>query len=351
MIDAETLTVQHIEREIKGCATSITFHVPPPAQNRFQWQAGQHVTLCFTINGRAVWRSYTISSPPGAPLRITVKRVTGGEVSNFIADHLSLGDHIQAMPPAGGFKLVPEARKQRTHYFFASGSGITPIYAMIHALLAAEPYSVAYLIYGNTRADQIIFQEPLAQLAETYPARFIIRHVLSQPSMWSWFTPWRRGRIDQDAIAAAIEETPPVAQDVHYWICGPGRMNRDLRAALMAMDVPETRIHMEQFAASEAPENTAVGVAGMVKISLYDQDHEVSVDQGHSIFEAARQAGVALPHSCQSGICGACKAQLVSGQVHMHRAAALERDEIENGRILTCQSVPLSENITIRIQR
>ncbi len=220
-----------------GAATSVTFDVPPDLAQTFSWQAGQHLTLRFHLGGGAEQRRcYSISNPPGDALRITVKRVhTGGLVSNHIGDALAPGDLAEVMPPFGRFHLIPPgATARRTHYVFGAGSGITPpLFAMIRAVLEREPWSAVHLIYGNAEVDSILFHEALDGLQAAFPERFTLRHILSAPSLWSWFTPpWRKGRMNAEAVAAAIAETPPPeAQDVHYWICGPGGMNMDVRTA------------------------------------------------------------------------------------------------------------------------
>ena len=129
------LTVADIRKEISGAATSVIFTVPANLSEQFNWQAGQHLTLRFVLDGIEHRRSYTISNAPGQSLRITSKRVKKGIVSNHIGDNLKPGDVVEVMPPFGGFKLVPDALARRTHYFFAAGSGITPLYAMICDLL------------------------------------------------------------------------------------------------------------------------------------------------------------------------------------------------------------------------
>ena len=147
-------------------ATTVRFAVPPALSDTFRWQAGQHVTLRFRIEGAEVRRSYSISETPtsGESLRITVKRVKDGLVSNHVNDCITAGDAVDVMPPFGGFYLDPEPQGRRTYYFFGAGSGITPLYAMIRSVLAAEPYSVARLAYGNVNADSVIFREALAGL-------------------------------------------------------------------------------------------------------------------------------------------------------------------------------------------
>jgi len=341
------LTVADVHSEIGGAATSVTFEVPLDLGDTFRWTAGQHLTLRFTLKGQEERRSYTISNPPDADLRITVKRVKGGLVSNHVGDTLRAGDKVEVMPPFGGFTLSPDAAARRTHYFFGAGSGITPLFAMIHAVLKDEPHSVAHLIYGNRAADDILFREEFEALASAHPDRFTLRHVLSSPSMLSWFTPWQRGRLGSTQIAKAIAETPPVAQDVQYWICGPGSMNGDVSSALMEIDAPTDRIHMESFGGASVQDTSVSGVAATAHVTLNRTTHEVAVAADQTLLDAMRSAGLFPPHSCQSGVCGACRATIRTGQVHMRNRVALEDHEIARGDVLTCQSVARSEKLEI----
>lgn len=342
------LTVAEICPEIDGAATSVTFDVPHDLVETFRWKAGQHLTLRFTLDAQEERRSYTISNPPGAALRITVKRITGGLISEHIGDTLRVGDQVEVMPPFGGFTLTPDAMARRTHYFFGAGSGITPLYAMINAVLTDEPHSVAHLIYCNRDAASILFNENLEALTSAFPDRFSLRHVLSVPSMWTWFTPWRKGRLGQVQIRDAIVEMPPIAQDVQYWICGPGSMNNDVTSALMAMDVPADRIHIESFGGVPPQDNSITGISAIVKVTLNGTTHEVPVDTDQTLLDAMRAAGLSPPYSCQSGVCGACRATVGNGQIHMRNHMALEDHEIARGEILTCQSVAQSEKLEIR---
>lgn len=161
-----TLKVQATDKLIGGQAISIAFDVPADLKKNFSWKAGQHITVRFQIDNKEVRRCYSISSSPmsGAPLTITVKRVNNGLVSNHINDNVRSADEIEVMPPFGGFILEPNQRHRRTHYFFAAGSGITPLFSMVHSVLCAEPQSVIYLAYGNKNDQSILFKDKLEQL-------------------------------------------------------------------------------------------------------------------------------------------------------------------------------------------
>ncbi len=330
-------------------ATSFRFAVPTGLSGAFRWLAGQHLTLRFWIDGVEVRRSYSISETPssGDPLRITVKRVEGGLVSNHINDRITAGDIVDVMPPFGGFCLEPEPKGRRTYYFFGAGSGITPLYAMIRTILVAEPYSVAYLAYGNANADSIIFREPLVDLENQTEGRLVVRHVLTSPSWMSSFSYWRRGRIDAEAIAAFIDEHPPYAQDAQYYVCGPGGMNTTVRAALQGLGVPDTRIHTESYGASEPPDDSVNGITATTSVRLNGASLVVPISAGQAVLDAVRASGANPPYSCESGVCGACRAHLRNGKVHLRARMALTDSDVERGIILTCQALPTTPQLAV----
>ena len=330
-------------------STSVSFDVPPALGETFDWRPGQHLTLRFHLGGREARRPYSISETPfgGRPLRITVKRIRGGLVSNHVNRNVVPGDVIDVMPPFGGFRLDPDARKRRTLYFFGAGSGITPLYSMVRSALSAEPHSAVFLLYGNTHAGTVIFREDLARLEGKSGGRLTVRHVLSSPSRSSSFRYWRRGRIDAGRVAEFIETHPPYAQDTAYYVCGPGDMNAVVRAALRGMDVPDERIHTENFGPVAPPDDSVPGVAATLTVRLGGEVMPVSAASGQTILDAVRAAGGAPPFSCESGVCGACRARLTGGAVHLRARMALTDAEIDRGAVLTCQALPTTPRVAV----
>ncbi|WP_171233888.1 2Fe-2S iron-sulfur cluster-binding protein [Ruegeria sp. HKCCA4812] len=335
--------------EPDGVAKTVMFDVPDHLMDIFAWRPGQHVSVRFNIDGEEHRRSYSISSSPysGDPLRITIKRVKGGRVSNFINDTVQEGQTIDVMPPFGSFCLDPDETARRTHYFFGAGSGITPLFAMLNSALTAEPHSVAHLVYGNTNAKSILLQHELSVLQQAHPECFTINHVFSKPGWWSSAEYWRQGTIDKAAIEALIAEYPPYAQDARYYICGPGDMNQAVKSALMSIDVPQNRIQMESYGAAPDLDTGIEGVDATVELTLEGTRHLISVSRGQTVLHAAQSAGLKPPYSCQSGVCGACRAKLTNGTVHMRARMALDDKDIKAGEILTCQSIPTAEKLAI----
>lgn len=343
------LTVLDSREEIGGLAKTVMFDVPEILRETFAWRPGQHLSFRFFVEGKEQRRSYSISSSPftGDPLRITVKRVKGGIVSNHINENVKKGDVIDVMPPFGGFCLDPVQGARRTHYFFGAGSGITPLYAMLSSVMAAEPNSAVHLAYGNNNEKSILLDDELNGIWTAHLERMSIHHIFSKPGWWSSAKYWRKGIVDKDAIEALITENPPYAQDAQYYVCGPGGMNKAVKAALMSLDVPTNRIHMESYGGTADLDTSVQGIASSMELTLGGAQQTVSISPGQTILEAAKAAGLKPPFSCQSGVCGACRAKLVSGDVHMRARMALEDKDIANGALLTCQSLPMTEKLSV----
>src|SRR5262252_5063297 len=123
------LRVKRVVRETAD-ACSILFDVPAHLASAFAYEAGQFVTLRVMIDDEALLRSYSMSSAPtiDADLQVTVKRVPGGRVSNWVNDALAEGDIVEVMRPAGRFVLRDTACDIVA---FAGGSGITPVFSIL----------------------------------------------------------------------------------------------------------------------------------------------------------------------------------------------------------------------------
>ena len=68
---------------------------------------------------------------------------------------------------------------------------------------------------------------------------------------------------------------------------------------------------------------------------------------GHTVLETARLAGLNPPSSCELGACATCMARVVEGSVRMVNNEALDDDEVADGWVLTCQSLPTSRTVRV----
>ena len=336
---------------------SIEFEVPKELVKEFEYQSGQYLTLQFNINGEEVRRAYSLCSSPFTQenLRIGVKRVKGGLVSNHINDNVKVGQTIDVLPPMGTFKVDVNSANYRSYYLFAAGSGITPILSILKSVLTVEENSYVYMIFGNTNQNTIMFNEELKQLKAQYSDRFEFVNTLSKPkSSWSSLfsskgKDYRKGRIDTKCVQEFITNNPPYAQDAQYYICGPEAMITGTKNALQSIDVPEDRIHIEYFGTGASSTEGGIDKARLTAY-INGEKVEVEVPKSKTLLRTILDNKYDMPYSCEGGVCGMCKCKLTQGEVQMSNNMALAEEEIEDGFILACQSIPLTEDVEILVE-
>ena len=86
----------------------------------------------------------------------------------------------------------------------------------------------------------------------------------------------------------------------------------------------------------------------MVTIELDGRTDAALHRAGTTILQTARQMGMSPPFSCESGSCATCMGRILEGTVSMKCNNALTEDEVAEGWILTCQSVPTSATVSVR---
>ncbi|QFZ23553.1 1,2-phenylacetyl-CoA epoxidase subunit PaaE [Saccharothrix syringae] len=331
------LAVASVERLCQD-AVAVTFDVPDESAGEFAFRAGQHVTL---RNGDER-RSYSICAPVGAPLRIGVRRVDGGLFSSLLVDRLRPGDVLEVSPPTGNF--TPEGGAH--HGLVVAGSGITPALSIAATELAAG--ARVTLLYGNRRADTVMFAEELADLKDRHPTRFQLVHVLSrEPRDVELFS----GRLDAAKLRALLASVVPWADVDQWWLCGPHGMVRDAREVLGALGVPASAVHHELFYVDEPPppprREVVAEAASEATVVLDGRETAVPLPAGVPILDAAQRVRSDLPFACKGGVCGTCRARVVSGEARMRRNYALEEHEVAAGFVLTCQAVAVTPSITV----
>ncbi|HWT19393.1 MAG TPA: 1,2-phenylacetyl-CoA epoxidase subunit PaaE [Variovorax sp.] len=340
-------------------AVIVSFEVPPELQQVFGFTQGQYLTLRRDIEGQDLRRSYSICAGlDDGELRVGVRKVQGGVFSNWINAHLQPGDVVQVMAPQGRFFVPIEPGSTRHHLGIAGGSGITPILSIMKTVLAREPSSRFTLIYGNRQLQSTMFKEEIEDLKNRYMTRLALQLVFSDEQTDS---PLGRGVMNREKIGEFLNTLVPAAGIDHAYICGPFQMNDEAEAALLAAGVPEERIHIERFGVA-LPSAASAGQVGAVVHEALPGDakqaritivrdglqREITFTEGQpSILDAASAAGLEVPFSCTSGVCGTCRAKLVEGEVRMERNFALDKNEVAAGFVLTCQAHPLTERVTL----
>jgi ring-1,2-phenylacetyl-CoA epoxidase subunit PaaE len=351
-IQFNPLTIKAVNNPIKEAST-ISFDFPEclATTANYQYYPGQYLILKLNIDGKEYRRSYSLNSNPYEDdlLQITVKRVKGGIVSNYINDHFATGMKINASIPQGSFFVDIARSDYKTYFLFAAGSGITPIISILKSVLSKSKDSFVYLFYGNRDQTSILFEAELNELIQKYPKHLKVQQTLSKPKVWSTWKQWsgRKGRIDADAVEWFINQHPPIAQTTEYYACGPGAMTSTIQDVLVNLEVPKSLIHIEQFgAAKKSPPNKGFENA-LLKVQLNQQSNTLSIPKGKTILQTLKAANLEPPYSCESGVCGTCKAKVISGEVSMNACMALDDEEIKKGVILTCRAVPMTPEISI----
>jgi len=337
-------------------AVIVSFDIPPPLRDVFGFTQGQYLTLRTDIDGQDLRRSYSIcAGVDDGELRVGVRKVNGGVFSNWINAHLRPGDTISVMAPQGRFFVPLDPASKRHHVGIAGGSGITPILSIMKTVLAREPMSRFTLIYGNRLLKSTMFKEEIEDLKNRYMTRLVLQHVFSDEHTDA---PLNRGVMNREKIAEFLGTILPADRIDHVFVCGPFQMNDEAEAALLAAGVPEDHIHIERFgvALQAAGQVGAVvheakpGDAEQARIVIIRDglQREISFAKGQpSILDAASAAGLEVPFSCTSGVCGTCRAKLIEGEVRMERNFALDKKEVANGFVLTCQAHPLTDRVVL----
>jgi ring-1,2-phenylacetyl-CoA epoxidase subunit PaaE len=336
-------------------AVIVSFDVPEDLREVFGFTQGQYLTLRKEIDGQDLRRSYSIcAGVDDGELRVGVRKVKGGVFSNWINEHLKPGDTINVMAPQGRF-FVPIAPRARRHHFgIAGGSGITPILSIMKTVLAREPASEFTLVYGNRSLRSAMFKEELEDLKDRYLTRLVLHHVFSDEHTDA---PINMGLMNRDKIGQFLQALVPAATIDHAFICGPFQMNDEAEAALLAAGVPEDRIHIERFGiAQQTGQVGAVvhearpGDAEQARVTIIrdglKREIQFFKDQP-SILDCASAAGLEVPFSCTSGVCGTCRAKVLEGDVRMDRNFALDKNEVAAGFVLTCQAHPMTERVVL----
>jgi ring-1,2-phenylacetyl-CoA epoxidase subunit PaaE len=328
-------------------AVAVTFDVPDELAAVYAFRAGQSLTVRRSADPDDERRSYSICAPVGARPRIGVREVPGGIVSAWLVRELRVGDAVEVAPPSGTF--TPDVDAGGRHVMIAAGSGITPVLSIATSLLRVPGAQVS-ILYGNRRADTVMFAEELADLKDSHPSRLELVHLLSREARE---VDLLSGRLDAGKLRTLLPLLIDVAAVDHWWLCGPFGMVTDAIEVLQERGVPAGRIHRELFWVDEMPpeprrEDRGIeGPSSEVTVVLDGRATTVTVAEGDTVLEGAQRVRPDLPFACKGGVCGTCRARVTEGEVTMRRNFALEPAELAAGFVLTCQSRPTSPKLEV----
>ncbi len=328
-------------------SAAVTFDVPEHLGDAFAFKAGQSLTLRRWIDGTEHRRSYSICAPAGARPRVGVREIPEGMFSRWLVRDVRIGDAIEVQTPTGSFQADPTETGR--HLCIAAGSGITPMLSIASTVLT-NPASQVTLLYGNRTTGSVMFAEELADLKNRHGPRLDLVHVLSrEPRDVELFS----GRLDADRIRRLLTTLVPLRAIDHVWLCGPFGLIADARAVLTELGVRPDLVHFELFYVDEPPpelhraEVVVEGDVSEVTIVLDGRTTTAPMLRSQTVLDAAAATRNDLPFACKGGVCGTCRAKVTDGAVDMRRNYALGDDEVERGFVLTCQSHPVDDRVTV----
>ncbi|KJG41245.1 hybrid-cluster NAD(P)-dependent oxidoreductase [Photobacterium angustum] len=299
----------------------------------FDFKPGQFVNLGVMINGKKEFRAYSISSIPHVSyLQLTIKRVDGGAVSNFIIDHLGIGDALDILTPTGNFNCVDHPPKNKKAVLISAGCGITPVYSMAKTWLTHDSKFDVTFIHAAKSPQQTIFFNQLEQLADKYPL-FSLQLLLKDKQESNY----AQGRLNKEWL---LNLAPDLLERSVY-LCGPNQFMEDVKSYLIELGFDMTQFNSESFTPNNNNETATTqdnDIQQDVTLSVPSFNKAIVVPKGSNVAATLEAQGLPLIVACRSGICGSCKCKATPNSTTSTSTETLTKEEIEQGYILACSS-------------
>ncbi|WP_144152302.1 pyridoxamine 5'-phosphate oxidase family protein [Paraburkholderia sp. BCC1885] len=332
--------------------TARSFYLQPVDGSALpQFEPGQFLPIRLQVAGldAPLLRTYTLSDAHnGKHFRITVKRE--GAASTWLHEQIKVGMEIDAKLPGGSFTLNRNSR--RPAVLLSAGIGITPMIAMLNALLAdthatTQPEHV-YFIHGARHPNEHPFADELKALAQIHPNLSVYLRDSQPAEDGTTRASHSMGRADVDFLRQVL----PFG-DYDFYLCGPGAFMQDLYTGLRALNIVDERIRFEAFgpASVKRGANALASTAEVVPLERTPRDPAqaskvVFMKTGRdalwskedgNLLDFAEANGLTPPSSCRSGTCGTCSTRVLSGEVKYLQTPDAP---IEPGHALICCSIP-----------
>jgi MOSC domain-containing protein YiiM/ferredoxin-NADP reductase/ferredoxin len=310
---------------------------------------GQFVVLRAHVSPASppIMRSYSLAGTANARrYELGVKCERNGSMGGYFSERARVGDPIEVSAPRGSFVL---RASDRPAVLTSAGIGITPVLAMLKALVAARSSRRVWWIYGARNGAEHPFADDVrALLSELPDARSHIRY--SRPNVVD-----RAGR-DFDSVGhvdAELIAQLGIGNDSEFYLCGPATFLTDMKTGLAAAGFPAEQTYSEVFgsgpalnpgivtAARPAP-HEPVGPRGSGPIVSFARSG-LNVPWNSrftSLLEFAEACDVPTRWSCRAGVCHTCESGLISGEVS-YEPVPLQPPR--DGNMLTCCSLPKSD--------
>ncbi len=326
---------------VKNTSDSVilSFEIPENLKNTFCFEPGQYITLEKKINGKIIRRPYSIcSSPDENILKVGIKKVKEGLFSTYANKNLKAGDYIRVSNPEG--KFVYKKKHNSSIIAIAAGSGITPILSIIKSILYKKNSNKIHLIYVNKSPEKTMFFELLKSLQFKNKKRFEISWFFTEVKIQNS----QNRRVNESDIIKVISNQ---YSNSLYYLCGPGNMNEFLKKILINNTVNPEQIFSELFENKVSKIKSSSLDEGQIEIIYDSSSYKINFKSSEMLLDSILNNNIDVPYSCQGGVCSSCIARIKKGEIEMKTNQILTDQEIKEGLILTCQSIPKSKNIVI----
>lgn len=363
------MSIKYIPLTVKNKTTltpesaSFELEIPEDKKDLFSYKPGQYIGIRVILNKIEFRREYSLCSSPylNEPLTFAAKYINSGIVSKYLVKDLKPGDTLEVLPPRGNFTPDLNPANSKVYFLIAGGSGVTPMLSIAKSVLKVEEHSKVILYYGNYSENDIMFRKEIDELSREHPNKFFKFYTLENYDLnWKGL----KGKINVHDLGRIINDyrsTEIIANE--FYICGPLPMMDIAKNEIKKWNISDSKINIEFFTPPVPEVNDKKAIEPFepiipdeipeavhdrqVKITLDNEDYNITVKPTQTILEAAMEAGLDPPYSCRSGICTTCRAKLFSGKVKMDEREGLSDAEIEEGYILTCQSHPITNDVTL----
>lgn len=350
MAQFHPLEVTDVRRTIRD---AVVVTLKPANGADFDFIPGQYLTFRRDFDGTEIRRSYSIcAGKDDGLLQVGIKRVDGGAFSSWANENLKPGMVLDAMPPMGNFHTPLDPETGKTYLGFAGGSGITPVLSILKTILAREPDSTFTLIYANRGVHTIMFREELEDLKNQFMGRFNVLHILESDAQ---DIDLFQGRVDETKCAQLFKGWVDISRVDTAFICGPEPMMLAITKSLKGHGLGDDQIKFELFKSAQTgrlarrSESSTASSAKAVQASIIIDGvaRSIEMDRGTSVLRAALDNALDAPYACTAGVCSTCKCKVLKGEVEMVANHALEDYEVRAGYILSCQSYPVGDELTV----
>ena len=305
------------------------------------FSAGQYLSVCVDVEGVKFCRPYSIASSPRDTLSdsimVTVKRVDGGIVSNYILDNFVVGQKVITSGPLGDF-TYERLRDAEIIVGIAGGSGITPFRSLAKAIFEGDEKCKLILLYGSRTYNDAVFSDEINEWAKTCENIKLV-NVLSNEE--------KEGCESGFITADLIKKYAP--ENFSIFLCGPQAMYDFADKEIEKLNIRRKFVRHELFGEYFHPEKNEdydgdINAEYNVVVKINGEEHAIKCNADTTLLRAMEKAGLNPPSDCRSGRCGWCHSQLISGKVYVPKSVDGRRiADLEFGYIHPCCSVPLSD--------